>query len=198
MKSIDSTPRVDGVHTDDIIYGDANNNTIDGTAGDDTIYGSYGNDQLRGGDGNDSVQGGGGNDFVGGGRGNDTLMGGAGNDVLHGGVGADKLIGGNGADIYQFTSVTDSPDIKIEEDQVIFNNHQGDKIDLSAIDADTSTITDDAFHLVRAFTGHAGELVKVATNVGFLVEGDVNGDGNADFAISVHTTTGLDNGAFVL
>lgn len=198
MKTVYGAPTLDGVHTNDVIYGDGGDNTINGTDGDDTIFGSLGKDELRGGLGDDHVQGGAGRDFVGGGQGNDTLLGGNGDDILHGGQGADRLVGGGGADVYQFASVDDSPEIKIERDRVAFHNHEGDTIDLSAIDADSTTIGDDAFHLVKSFHGVAGELIKVATNVGFLVEGDVNGDGHADFAISVHTIDGLDNGSFVL
>lgn len=184
--------------TDAVINGTRGDDTIKGTDGDDSIYGSTGNDNLQGGQGDDHVQGGGGVDFVGGGQGNDTLLGGAGDDTLHGGIGADSLVGGQGGDVFSFTALSDSTVDPAGRDTVIFSSHQGDSIDLSAIDADTTTDGDQAFHLVKQFNGHAGELTKVATQGGFMVEGDVNGDGQADFAIFVHSTTGLHSGDFVL
>ena len=193
-----SSLETDGVHTDDLIEGTRGNDTLFGTDGDDSMYGSTGDDVLQGGKGNDYVQGGRGADSVGGGQGDDTLLGSAGNDTLHGGLGADRLIGGNGADVFSFTSITDSTVDAAGRDTVIFNNHQGDTIDLSAIDADVIADGDQAFHLVNHFTGEAGQLTKVATAAGFMVEGDVDGDGQADFAIAVHTTTGLHDGDFVL
>lgn len=186
------------IHTDDLIEGTRGNDTLNGTDGDDSMYGSTGDDVLQGNKGNDYVQGGRGADSVGGGQGDDTLLGSAGNDTLHGGLGADRLIGGHGADVFSFTALSDSTVDAAGRDTVIFNSHQGDSIDLSAIDADANTAGDQAFHLVSAFSGHAGELVKLDTSHGFMVEGDVNGDGQADFAIAVHTTTGLDGSDFVL
>ena len=188
----------DGVHTNDVIDGTRGDDTLIGTDGDDIIHASTGDDIAQGGKGDDYVQGGRGNDSVGGGQGDDTLLGSAGADTLHGGLGADRLVGGNGADVFSFTSITDSTVDAAGRDTVYFNNHEGDVMDLSAIDADTTTDGDQAFDLVKAFNGHAGELVKTVTGSGFMIEGDVNGDGVADFAISVHTTTGLHSGDFVL
>ena len=68
----------------------------------------------------------------------------------------------------------------------------GDKIDLSRIDAITGGV-DDAFTFIgtAAFTGGgtAGQLRYTAAggNI-FIVEGDVDGDGIADFTLSVAMT----------
>lgn len=188
----------DDIHTDDLIEGTRGNDTLFGTDGDDSMYGDTGDDVLQGNKGDDYIQGGRGADSLGGGQGDDTLLGSAGSDTLHGGLGADRLIGGNGADVFSFTALSDSTVDASGRDTVIFNGHQGDSIDLSAIDADATVDGDQAFHLVNHFGDHAGELVKVQTDSGFLVEGDVDGDGNADFAIAVHTTTGLHSSDFVL
>ena len=66
----------------------------------------------------------------------------------------------------------------------------GDKIDLHTIDAITGG-ADDAFSFVgsNAFSNHAGELRVV--NIGgnnWTVQGDVNGDGVADFQLLLPTS----------
>jgi serralysin len=66
-----------------------------------------------------------------------------------------------------------------------------DKIDLHLIDANTNVSGDQAFTFIgaSAFDGHAGELRAVDSGLGYYnVEGDVNGDGIADFTI--HVTMG--------
>ncbi|HEX8261701.1 MAG TPA: RTX toxin, partial [Allosphingosinicella sp.] len=60
----------------------------------------------------------------------------------------------------------------------------GDLIDLSVIDADSGTAGNQAFSFIgnAAFGNHAGEL-RYQSNGGneWLVQGDTNGDGTADF-----------------
>lgn len=51
-----------GLNTDDVLYGDEDNNIISGGGGKDRIYGMGGNDQLDGGSGADTLYGGSGND----------------------------------------------------------------------------------------------------------------------------------------
>ena len=64
---------------------------------------------------------------------------------------------------------------------------KADVIDLSAVDADSGNAGDQAFHLVGAFSHHAGELVVSydASSGLTLVQGDVDGNGKADLIISV-------------
>jgi pimeloyl-ACP methyl ester carboxylesterase len=92
---------------DNLLVGDAANNTAAAGAGNDTVFGLGGSDTLDGGTGQDQVFGNGGNDVLTGGEGNDTLVGGLGNDRLTGvdstsslaGQGEiDVLTGGRGAD----------------------------------------------------------------------------------------------------
>jgi serralysin len=69
-----------------------------------------------------------------------------------------------------------------------------DIIDLSAIDANTSSLQDNAFYLVEAFSGAAGELVMSynESTRKTTVTADINGDGVADFAFMMkgfHDTT---------
>jgi hypothetical protein len=92
---------------DNLLVGDAADNTAEAGAGNDTVFGAGGNDTLNGGTGQDQVFGNGGNDRLFGGEGNDLVVGGLRNDRLTGvdpnsalaGRGEiDTLTGGLGAD----------------------------------------------------------------------------------------------------
>ena len=111
-----------------------------GTAGADTLTGGVGADSVLGEAGDDRLSGSGGNDTLLGGAGYDALMGGDGADRLAGGSEGDVLIGGAGADAFVFASVSDGND-RIQD----FTRAQGDRIDLSAIDADATTAGNQAF-----------------------------------------------------
>jgi Ca2+-binding RTX toxin-like protein len=82
--------------------------------------------------------GGPGNDVLRGGSGDDRLLGGTGEDVLVGGLGqrrADR--GGADADRFVYNSVQESPLGAANRDRINdFSSAQGDRIDLSGIDAD--------------------------------------------------------------
>ena len=125
-----------------------------------------------------------------GGQGTDTLTGGAGTDAIYGGGGGDALTGGAGNDTFRYDAITDSNGITDATRDRIFDFTTGDKIDLSRIDAITGG-ADDAFSFIGAgaFTNVAGQLRYTAVSASnFIVEGDVNGDGIADFTLSVTTT----------
>jgi Ca2+-binding RTX toxin-like protein len=164
----------------------------------DVLYGGASDDTMVGGDGDDTLHGGGGNDTLSGGLGHDALFGGAGDDILIGGLGSDDLKGGAGADTFVFTSAEDSSaDLNFSD--VIRDFSDGDKLDLSRIDADGNAgngLT--AFAVVKAFTGKAGELLLRKGAGATLVQGDINGDGKADFSIRVFgekTLTAADLGS---
>ncbi|WP_434698280.1 M10 family metallopeptidase C-terminal domain-containing protein [Pseudomonas sp. D1-1] len=114
--------------------------------------------------------------------GNNVLDGGAGNDSVDGGAGADVLIGGDGADRFVF-SVLNELGIGSTRDSIFdFNSLQGDKIDLSKLDASLLTPLNDTFSFIDSadFTG-AGQL----RFVDHVLYGNVNGDLNADFEIQL-------------
>ncbi|HEY0043242.1 MAG TPA: M10 family metallopeptidase C-terminal domain-containing protein [Allosphingosinicella sp.] len=141
--------------------------------------------RIQGGAGSDSIAGGAQQDFLAGNGGNDQLFGLAGNDSLTGGGGADTLRGGTGKDIFFFTATGDSGAGGMDR---IVDFELVDRIDLTGIDANSSAGGDQAFSFIGsgAFSG-AGQL-RATFNAGsnlWLVEGDVNGDGNADFALEV-------------
>ncbi|WP_378942523.1 M10 family metallopeptidase C-terminal domain-containing protein [Paracoccus sp. R86501] len=94
----------------DVVRGNAADNTLDGAAGDDTMQGARGDDILNGGGGADRLMGGLGHDRLFGNQGDDVLTdlngnnllsGDFGNDDLRSGAGRDTLQGGHGDDILQ-------------------------------------------------------------------------------------------------
>jgi serralysin len=126
-----------------------------------------------------------------GGAGNDTLRGGDGADSLYGGGGKDNLTGGAGADTFQYRSAGDSTGANA--DNVLDFQSGADKLDLHLIDANSTADGDQAFQWIgsNAFGGtgaaSAGELRVYAQSGTWIVEGDTNGDGTADFSIAVTT-----------
>ncbi len=134
---------------------------------------------------NDDLTGDNGSNELTGHEGDDTLSGRNGDDVIDGGLGRDVLSGGSGADTFIYTSLDDSSVAAAGRD-VITDIGKGDVIDLSAIDANSIAAGDQAFTKVAAFTGVAGQLTITAVSKAVtLVQGDVNGDGVADFAIEL-------------
>jgi Ca2+-binding RTX toxin-like protein len=166
------------------------------SAADNVFLGSALDEFYHVGAGNDKVSSMDGNDYLDLGTGNDIGNGGSGNDTLSGGAGKDLLIGGLGSDTFIYKSLKDSTVSLAGRDTIAdLNSHERDKIDLSAIDANSLHAGNQAFSFIGslAFTHHAGELhyrMQDATTA--ILEGDVNGDGKADFAIQ------LDHTAFVL
>lgn len=153
-------------------------------AGVENVTGSRFGDSLSGTAGDNVILAGAGNDVLDGRGGNDRLDGGEGNDRLVGGAGVDSLRGGGGGDTFVFRAAAESK--ASAPDRILdFTSGDGDRIDLRQIDANSMTAADDAFILVNAFTKHAGELTCKAYEGGMLVQGDVDGDGLADFAIQL-------------
>jgi Ca2+-binding RTX toxin-like protein len=114
-------------------------------------------------------------------------------DNLSGNSGVNVLTGGAGADVFVFSAALDSP---AATPDVITDFTTGDKIDLSLIDADSSTLSDDAFSatLVSDFTA-AGQL-KLLDGVLF---GNTDSDlVTAEFAIALTGVTSLTSGDFIL
>ena len=137
----------------------------------------------------------GGNGFI------NTITGGAGNDTLTGGGGGDVLTGGGGANVFVLTALSDSTVAASGRDRVSdFSVAGGDVIDLHLLDADTTVAGDQAFGPVAtgAFTGKAGELLQGAFGADTRIQGDVNGDGIADFSMVLTGSHTLGAGNFVL
>ena len=176
-----------GVGNDSLLGGDGNDRLLGGV-GFDRLFGGTGNDVLDGGIGTDTLDGGVGNDSLLGRDGNDRLLGGLGNDRLVGGTGKDQLTGGMGADQFVFTNRLDSGAGPTGRDVITdFNRAQGDKINLSAIDANLRFAGNQAFEFVGAdgFSGSAGELRYQQGNGTTLIFADLDGDRQADLAIEL-------------
>lgn len=197
----DDADTLTGVAGDDTLWGDGGDDVLSGGEGDDTGYGGDGADQFLGAAGNDVFSGGDGADLAYGGAGTDQLFGDAGadrllgeagddvlfggesDDVLTGGSGSDSLQGGLGADTFVYLSTADSTGLGRDVIQD-FNVAQGDRINLQAIDAKSGTATNDDFTLVASLTGVAGQLAITHMGAGlYELNGDVNGDGQADFGL---------------
>ncbi len=142
-----------------------------------------------------------GDDVIIGNRGSDILEGFAGNDRITGGLKGDLLHGGAGADRFVFTSVKDSRTTKEGLDLILdFSLRQKDKLDLMAIDANTKKAGNQAFKFIGTSDFHKtpGELRYEKAKGYTLVEGDVNGDGKADFSVLLKGGLNFTKGYFYL
>ena len=202
---------------DDLLNGSAGADTLDANGGNDTLIGGAGADILNGGAGIDTADYsasasavnvnlltgiGSGGDAAGdtlssienitGSAGDDTFTGNAGANILTGNGGSDLMTGGGGTDTFVFNQVSDSP-LDSGRDQIVDFAQGVDLINVSNIDAFT-------FINTGSFNHVAGELRFDTSMVAghTIVEGDVNGDGLADFQIELHTTVVLTAGDFVL
>jgi uncharacterized delta-60 repeat protein len=125
-----------------------------------------------------------------GGDGADTLSGGLGNDVLIGGQGKDVLEGGSGSDVFVLNAASETGTTSATWDVINDFVRGQDKLDLRGIDANTATVTNDAFTAfvagTAAFTA-AGQL-KFANGV---LYGNTDADADAEFAIQLTGITQL-------
>ncbi len=153
---------------------------IEGAAGNDSIIGSDFADVLRGGSGAD------------------TLRGGPGNDVLTGGAQRDFLYGDDGSDRFDFNKVSESRP-GANRDRIQDFERGEDEIDLRSIDAKTGVSGKQNFKWIGKSDFHdkRGELRYEDKGSKVIVQGDVDGDGKADFEIFVKAGT-LGAGDFLL
>ena len=140
-------------------------------------------------------------DLLTGGAGANTLYGTVKADVLFGGAGRDTMTGGAGADTFAYLTLADSGITAASRDVITDFVNGTDRIDLSGIDANSFAIGNNAFTFIGAgvFAGGgatgAGQLRYGFAGTNTIVEGDVNGDGLADFQIQltgIHTMTAAD------
>jgi Ca2+-binding RTX toxin-like protein len=208
-----------GSNLGDEIYGGGGYDWIEGGAGNDTLSGGSDYNHLDGGSGIDTYDGGRyvnladtGYQYVGGlgweqivnvenvigtsdadvligNAAANALSGGAGYDLLTGAGGKDLLTGGGGLDRMIYKSISESGTTFATRD-VINTFAHGDKIDLTAIDANSRVAGNQAFSFVTNFTRVAGQLQWDQTApAGWLVTGDLNGDGAADFSLQIYAST---------
>lgn len=133
----------------------------------------------------------------------DALVGTDKRDVITGLAGKDVLTGGLGADTFNFDLKSDSPK-GAGRDVITDFVHLTDHIDLATIDAKKGT-GNQAFHFIskQPFHHKAGELHYIKQNLAgtahdkTIVEGDINGDGRADFQIELSGLHTLSGGDFI-
>lgn len=176
--------------------------TFYGSDSDEKVTGSTA-EQSNGGAlaGRDHIYGIGGQDTLRGLSGNDWLWGGEGNDTLVGGKGADLLRGEEDADRFVYLTLADSKTEGTQQDDIAdFSHDEGDIIDVDALDANAKKKNDQDFKFIGddKFHGKAGELHFVVVDGAVRVEGDVDGDKKADFAIFVGEVASLVKGDFDL
>lgn len=165
---------------------------IAGSAFIDTLIGDAGENSLKGNAGADRLFGGSGNDHIAGGDGADLILGQAGADIMAGGTGADRFI---------YSSISESGVPSTTRDWIRdFSVSDGDRIDLSRIDANTAAAGNQAFTFIGSsnFSGVSGQLRSVVAGSNTLIYGDVDGDKVADFSILVSGTPAFTSAQFIL
>ncbi|HEX6828423.1 MAG TPA: calcium-binding protein, partial [Burkholderiales bacterium] len=121
--------------------------------------------------------------------GNDTLAGGLGADVLVGGAGLDRIAGGGGADRFVYNLPGESGvGVGLRDVLTDFSTVQGDRIDLSVIDANPGVAGDQAFAFIGAAAFSDAGQVRFA---GGLLQANVGGTLAADLDVLLQGVTTL-------
>jgi serralysin len=181
-------------------------NSIEGTTKNDAIMGYNNQYNLSGGAGNDVLfnlsLSSNGTVTLDGGAGNDQIFDGNGDNILIGGLGVDILNGDDGNDIYKFLTIKDSGvtaatadvigDGSLGDGEQVWNS--GDKIDLSAIDANAKIVGDQAFTF---WSSASANSIWFDSNTS-TVFADASGDAKADFALVVIGVSSLIAADFIL
>jgi serralysin len=120
---------------------------------------------------------------------NNRLIGTALSDILIGGIGADLITGGAGNDTFVLTALGDSG-VGAGLRDIISDFVSGvDTISFAGIDANTTAgaAGDQAFTMLgtAAFSNVAGQLHYLTQGTNTILEGDVDGDGVADFQLQL-------------
>jgi serralysin len=164
----------------------------DGTGNelDNLMHGNGWLNVLNGLGGNDTILAGNGDDKVFGGTGNDYLDGDWGVDMLVGGIGTDVLKGGYAGDLFVWSSIDETSVTVPTMDRITdFNFAQGDRIDLSGVDANAYAGGNQAFTFIGtgAFSGTPGEInyyhsggntiIQMQTGTSADIEGGIVLDG---------------------
>lgn len=149
------------------------------------VWGQGGDDLLVGGDFAD---------ILGGGSGQDTLLGGGGADTLTGSTRADVLSGGAGDDLFRFATARESVgDTIVASDETLAFEGAGaaggDRIDVSAIDANWSLAGNQAF--VFGSSHDLGRLWAVDVGDVTHVRGNITGDAAPEFDLAINDGAGV-------
>lgn len=205
----------------DRLYGDDGGDVIEGGAGDDQVWAGAGDDLVlaRANDGSDSYWGGEGADTLdyaaatgnltvdlgngfmgrgsvtGGNTGTDTVygfenfIGGSGQDTIIASAAVNVMDGGLGDDVFRFNSAAAANGDKI------YGFQPGDKIDFSAIDADTATTGIQGFALKTGAITATGQIAVshelVDGEAVTVLRGNLDSDPEADFELMIAGTHNL-------
>lgn len=157
-----------------------------GSGFDDWLIGNDAANQISGGKGMDDLAGRGGADKLLGQAGDDFIEGGGGNDTLVGGADQDDLTGGAGNDVFVFNAVGESA-VGGKRD-VIQDLSPGDRVNLSAIDADATVAGNQVFTFAQGatFAGTFAGTGKLFYETGtHILWGNNDADAQADFSIEI-------------
>lgn len=163
-----------GTKLSDQYIGSRFTDSLAGGRGADDVSGMAGDDVVYGGLGNDLITGNGGNDLLLGDAGRDTLFGGAGDDVLYSSAGVDVLSGGSGADVFVWIAAD------IQGNRVKDFAHRHDTMDFEYVYRDTGVFIGAKNFAVSATFGQ----IRYDHGTGIL-SGDSNGDGHADWSLTL-------------
>jgi Ca2+-binding RTX toxin-like protein len=171
------------------------------------VIGSNQSDSLTGSKSIDVLDGGPGNDEIRSMDGNDNLSGGDGSDELDGGLGGDKLTGGEGNDTFVFGSSKDLSKETRKTDTITDFKHGEDLIrlqfDLNTKEKGNQYSVNFNFIGTEFFTKVAGQIrytspVTNGSESYILLQGDTNGDGQADWSIKLVGVSSIENSDFDL
>ena len=117
--------------------------------------------------------------------------------TLGGGAGSDDLYGGSGGDRYVFSAIGDSTHFS---DSILDFQQGSDRIDVSAIDANTGLGGNQSFVLTGAYDGsvNPGEIYTFAISGWTYVYLNVTGGDPAESAFAMQGTFVLNAGDFYL
>lgn len=129
-----------------------------------------------------------------------TITGNNGQNVILGGLGNDTLRGNGGADTFRWTSTAEGNiDFTLTDTIVDFSKDQGDHIDLSAIDADTTTAGNQAFTFIGSDLFSApGQVRFLSDKTDTFILLNTNSDGAHEMAIRISGFQVVDQDWFVL
>jgi serralysin len=133
----------------------------------------------------------------------DKLSGLAGDDTLIGGLGADVLTGGSGSDVFQFNDIKETGKTAKTRDTITdFKTSDGDKIDLSGIDANTNRTGDQPFTNLDVGNKFSGKFASTGslffeTSTQILWR-NVDTKAGADFSIKLSGVKTLTLDDFIL
>ncbi len=183
----------------DTLTGDAFRNFLNGAGGNDRLDGGAGADTMDGGTGADIMDGGADADTMNGGADADVVNGGGGDDRLSGGPGQDRLTGGAGRDVFAFAN-RETSSSKAKADIILdVSRREGDKIDLSAIDANTRKRGDQKFSFIgKKDFSKAGEARFEKTKSATYLYLNTDNDKAAEAVIKLKGSLELSKGWFVL